>query len=170
MCKLIYKINEIIKIAPQIRELFISILAWCHRKGCLLKKDLQKSRIYLAKLDITETAANVLFEKARVCEKLGEKKEAMEIYQKIHNKMKKQFSKKSDSGFLPYDFYILAIIELKVTGDIERAKELLGKGTKVDKLPNYKVFENLAYQRKCIKKLETLSTKFKDIKFLEKSG
>lgn len=34
----------------------------------------------MEKLDITDTAANVMFEKARVCEKLGEQKEAKEIY------------------------------------------------------------------------------------------
>jgi len=80
MCKLIFRINQVIKMPAQIRELFISILAWCHRKGCLLRHDLRKSRYYMEKLDITDTAANVMFEKARVCEKLGEQKEAKEIY------------------------------------------------------------------------------------------
>jgi len=59
--------------------------------------------------------------------------------------MKKQFSKRSSTGFLPYDFYILAIVEQKITGDMGRVKELLERGKSVEKLPSYKVFENLAF-------------------------
>lgn len=57
----------------QTRELFMSILAWCHRKGCLVKKNLAKAKKYLDQLELKHTAGNVLFQRARIMEKLGKK-------------------------------------------------------------------------------------------------
>jgi hypothetical protein len=99
---------------------------------------------------------NLLYEKARVKDKLGMTDEAYANYEKIKVDFTPLYHQCPAENLLPYDHYLMGFLEEKISKDKEKAKEFYAKGTKMATLPVMKPFEALAYQRKCIRKLEKL--------------
>lgn len=58
----------------------MAVLAWCYRKGIFVKKDVSNSHSILNNFDNNSTVANLLFDKAKVKEKLGLHNEAKSIF------------------------------------------------------------------------------------------
>mmetsp|Transcript_26735 Transcript_26735/g.23687 ORF Transcript_26735/g.23687 Transcript_26735/m.23687 type:complete len:112 (+) Transcript_26735:841-1176(+) len=71
MAKLVIKHNDTLGIPPSAQQLFMAVLAWCYRKGIFVKKDVSKAHSLLNNFDDNVTVANLLFDKAKVKEKLG---------------------------------------------------------------------------------------------------
>jgi len=156
MCKFIYNSDGLISVPLAVQQLFIAIHAWCYRKGFLVKKDYSKAHSYLSKFDDQTTMANLLFDKAKVKEKLGLTSEAKHIYQKIYQTYIEAKQTMGESNLMPFDFYVLGFLEEKLNKNTKKAKEYYNKGANLTKLPNYKAFESLAFQRKCLRKVEKL--------------
>lgn len=156
MCKFICNNIETICVPLPAYQLFIAILAWCYRKGFFIKKDLSKAHAYLNRINDEAMPANLLFDKAKVKDKLGLHSEAKHLFQKTYQTYMDAKNAIGESKLMPFDFYVLGYLEMKLNKNAKRAKEYFEKGYCQNNLPNFKAFECLAFQRKCLRKIEKL--------------
>ena len=156
MAKLVIKHNDTLGIPPSAQQLFMAVLAWCYRKGIFVKKDVSKAHSLLNNFDDNVTVANLLFDKAKVKEKLGLHTESKQIYQKIYQTYQAAKQSLGEGKFLPFDFYVMGYIEEKALDSKKKARASYLKGISLRNLQNYKAFENLAFQRKCQQRMDKI--------------
>jgi hypothetical protein len=98
----------------------------------------------------------LLFDKAKIKEKLGLNSEAKSLYHKIYATFNEAKANIGESKLMPFDFYVLAYIDERINKSHKKAKENYQKGYCAENLPSFKAFECLAFQRKCLRKIEKI--------------
>jgi len=153
MCKQITENADELGINSEMRGTFNYILSWAYRKGIFVKKNIAKALLCISDCDPEDSLPNVTFDKARIKDKIGMAEEAEMTYKKAYDSYTKLVSNPEETA-LPADFYNLGFLEVKINGDLERAREYWEKGTSVKMDPIPKPIECLVYQKKCLEKLE----------------
>ena len=160
-CMFIVDQNKTLVVSTDVQIIFSTILGACYGKGYFVKRNLRKALSYFAELnedEVLDTNPNLMFDKMKLQEKLGMKNESQTLGKKLYNKYSTTDDPNTQGtiNLGSFEYYLLGYLEEKIIKNEEKSKSYYQKGTEVVDGVNYRPFENLAYQRKCLKRLELL--------------
>lgn len=113
----------------------------------------------VAEVEMLQTNPGLMFDKARVQEKEGLEAESAALNKLVYDRylsIAEQANTEGEASLMPFECYVLGVLEVKVNSDVKKAIEYFTKGSEDIKGMNYKPLESLAFQRKCLRKLEKL--------------
>jgi len=164
-CRIIFDNKDRLNVSIDAHHIFTSILGACYAKGFFIKKNLKKALDCYNELnesELLQTSPNLMFDKARVLEKVGLIQESDNLKHLVYEKylkIVKQIEDNKEDNVLANEYYILGVLEEIYKKNLDKAEEYFKKGRENVKGINHRPFESLAFQRKCQSKLQKIQIK-----------